>query len=87
MFCMICARLFKLCRILTIYMKKVLRIIDPTDSLLDIVAQPVRKYLRNRNDTVRCIISRYVCANETNFIYFLTIILCYVFVLCNKFDG
>ena len=40
---------------------KVLRIIDPTtDSLLDIVAYPVRSYLRNRNDTVRCIISRYV---------------------------
>jgi anaphase-promoting complex subunit 2 len=36
---------------------KVLRVIDPSDRLLEIVAEPVRSYLRGRADTVRCIIS------------------------------
>jgi anaphase-promoting complex subunit 2 len=36
---------------------KVLREIDPSDRLLQLVAEPVRSYLRGRNDTVRCIIT------------------------------
>jgi anaphase-promoting complex subunit 2 len=39
---------------------KVLREIDPSDRLLDVVTDPVRTYLRGRSDTVRCIITRYV---------------------------
>jgi anaphase-promoting complex subunit 2 len=35
----------------------VLREIDPSDRLLQVVAEPVRSYLRGRNDTVRCIIT------------------------------
>lgn len=38
---------------------KVLREIDPSDRLLDVVTNPVRTYLRGRGDTVRCIITRY----------------------------
>lgn len=37
---------------------KVLREIDPSDRLLEVVTEPVRSYLRGRNDTVRCIITR-----------------------------
>ena len=36
---------------------KVLREIDPSDRLLQLVAEPVRSYLRSRKDTVRCIIT------------------------------
>lgn len=36
---------------------KVLREIDPSDRLLQIVAEPVRSYLRRRHNTVRCIIT------------------------------
>ena len=36
---------------------KVLRIIDPTDVLLEAVANPVKQYLQNRKDTVRCIVT------------------------------
>lgn len=36
---------------------KVLREIDPSDRLLQMVAEPVRSYLRLRHNTVRCIIT------------------------------
>ena len=36
---------------------KLLRHIDPSDRLLQRVAEPVRTYLRGRSDTVRCIIT------------------------------
>lgn len=36
---------------------KVLRILDPDDSLLDVVACPIRMYLQSREDTVRCIVT------------------------------
>lgn len=36
---------------------KVLREIDPSDRLLQLVAEPVRSYLRRRHNTVRCIIT------------------------------
>jgi anaphase-promoting complex subunit 2 len=36
---------------------KVLREIDPSDRLLQVVAEPVRSYLRRRHNTVRCIIT------------------------------
>lgn len=41
------------------YFVQVLREIDPSDRLLESVTDPVRAYLRGRNDTVRCIITRY----------------------------
>jgi anaphase-promoting complex subunit 2 len=46
-------------QILQVYMNtiKVLRIIDPTDCLLEHVSHGVKSYLRERGDTVRCIIS------------------------------
>lgn len=36
---------------------KVLREIDPSDRLLQLVTEPVRSYLRRRHNTVRCIIT------------------------------
>ncbi|KAJ8897014.1 hypothetical protein PR048_002360 [Dryococelus australis] len=36
---------------------KTLRQLDPTGVLLETVTKPVRKYLRNRDDTVRCVVS------------------------------
>jgi anaphase-promoting complex subunit 2 len=36
---------------------KVFREIDPSDRLLQVVAEPVRSYLRQRKNTVRCIIT------------------------------
>lgn len=36
---------------------KVFRVIDPSDRLLQVVAEPVRSYLRQRQNTVRCIIT------------------------------
>jgi len=36
---------------------KVFREIDPSDRLLQVVAEPVRSYLRQRENTVRCIIT------------------------------
>jgi len=46
-------------QILQVYMNtiKVLRVMDPTDNLLEGVAVGIRTYLRGRSDTVRCIIS------------------------------
>nr|CAD7441533.1 unnamed protein product [Timema bartmani] len=45
--------------VLTAYVAavKTLRQLDPTGVLLDTVTQPVRKYLRNRHDTVRCVVT------------------------------
>ncbi|XP_076306794.1 anaphase promoting complex subunit morula [Tachypleus tridentatus] len=45
--------------ILTAYISaiKALRILDPTGVILQLVCEPVRKYLRLREDTVRCIVS------------------------------
>ena len=39
---------------------KSLRLLDPSDQLLDEVAAPIRAYLRQRPDTVRCIVSSLV---------------------------
>jgi len=46
-------------QILQMYMNtiKVLRVMDPTDSLLETVAVDIKAYLKSRSDTVRCIIS------------------------------
>lgn len=46
-------------QIISVYINtiKVLREIDPSDGLLDAVAEPVRSYLRGRGDTVRCIVT------------------------------
>ena len=46
-------------QILQVYMNtiKVMRVFDPSDCLLDTVAEDVRAYLRGRSDTVRCIIT------------------------------
>lgn len=47
-------------QILQVYMDmiQVLRIIDPSDTLLNNVSGDIRAYLRGRSDTVRCIITR-----------------------------
>jgi anaphase-promoting complex subunit 2 len=34
-----------------------LRVLDPSDVLLEAVAKPVRAYLQARKDTVRCIVT------------------------------
>lgn len=46
-------------QILQMYMNtiKVMRVFDPSDSLLDTAAEEVRAYLRGRSDTVRCIMT------------------------------
>ncbi|CAM6053442.1 unnamed protein product [Sphagnum tenellum] len=36
---------------------KALRVLDPTGVILQLVCEPVRKYLKSRDDTVRCIIT------------------------------
>lgn len=48
-------------QILQVYMDmiQVLRIMDPSDTLLNNVSDDIRAYLRGRSDTVRCIITRY----------------------------
>lgn len=45
--------------ILTAYISAIraLRVLDRSGVLLDLVCEPVRKYLRSRDDTVRCIVS------------------------------
>ncbi|XP_013419521.1 anaphase-promoting complex subunit 2-like [Lingula anatina] len=45
--------------ILTAYISSIraLRVLDPTGVLLELVCEPVRKYLRSRDDTVRCIVA------------------------------
>lgn len=48
---------------------KVLRVIDPADSLLEKVTQPVRSYLRSRSDTVRCIVTSLTDEEEGGDLY------------------
>ncbi|XP_071154099.1 anaphase-promoting complex subunit 2-like isoform X1 [Mytilus edulis] len=45
--------------ILTAYIAAIraLRVLDPAGVILELVCHPVRKYLRSRDDTVRCIVS------------------------------
>ncbi|KAL5012414.1 hypothetical protein ScPMuIL_010965 [Solemya velum] len=45
--------------ILTAYISgiKALRVLDPAGVILELVCDPVRRYLRSRDDTVRCIVS------------------------------
>ncbi|XP_041369273.1 anaphase-promoting complex subunit 2-like isoform X2 [Gigantopelta aegis] len=45
--------------ILTAYISAIrsLRALDPAGVILELVCEPVRKYLRSRDDTVRCIVS------------------------------
>eukprot|EP00127_Corallochytrium_limacisporum_P003529 Clim_evm12s150 gene=Clim_evmTU12s150 len=45
-------------RIAVMYIRniKVLRLIDPTAALVDTVCEDIRRYLRRRDDTVRCIV-------------------------------
>ncbi|XP_077986811.1 anaphase-promoting complex subunit 2-like [Glandiceps talaboti] len=45
--------------ILTQYISSIraLRVLDPAGVILELVCEPVRKYLRTREDTVRCIVS------------------------------
>ena len=47
--------------ILTAYIAAIraLRVLDPSGVLLELVCEPVSRYLRSREDTVRCIVSRY----------------------------
>ncbi len=52
--------------ILTAYVAaiKALRVLDPTGVILELVSDPVRAYLRGREDTVRCIVQSLI--DETN---------------------
>ncbi|XP_072014527.1 anaphase-promoting complex subunit 2-like [Amphiura filiformis] len=45
--------------ILTQYVSSIraLKVLDPSGIILELVCEPVRKYLRTRDDTVRCIVS------------------------------
>ena len=45
--------------ILTAYIAAIraLRVLDPSGVLLELVCEPVSRYLRSREDTVRCIVS------------------------------
>lgn len=45
--------------ILTAYISaiKALRALDPTGLILQLITEPIRKYLKSRDDTVRCIVS------------------------------
>jgi anaphase-promoting complex subunit 2 len=56
-------------QIIDIYINaiKCLRLIDPSDRLLQQVAEPVRSYLRGRSDTVRCIITNLTDQNAELF--------------------
>ena len=47
-------------------MIKALRLIDPSDALLNYVAVPVRLYLKNRKDTIRCIITSLTESNDSD---------------------
>ena len=38
-------------------MIRALRVLDPSDLVLNFIAAPVRTYLMERKDTVRCIVS------------------------------
>ena len=40
-----------------IYLSQALRLLDPSGVVLEKVCSPVREYLHNRNDTVRCIVA------------------------------
>lgn len=40
-----------------IYTIKVLKIIDPSVVLLEIVSEPIQNYFRGRADTVRCLVN------------------------------
>lgn len=57
-------------QIIQVYMDmiQVLRIMDPSDTLLNSASDDIRAYLRGRSDTVRCIITRYVIENCTQYI-------------------
>jgi anaphase-promoting complex subunit 2 len=59
-------------QILQIYINtiKVLRVMDPTDGLLESVATGIRSYLRGRADTVRNIITRYEYGSRTIYLYY-----------------
>ena len=45
---------------------RALRVLDPSGVLLEIVCEPVKRYLRTREDTVRCIVQSLIddSANE-----------------------
>jgi anaphase-promoting complex subunit 2 len=48
---------------------KVFRTLDPSDRLLQVVAEPVRTYLRKRQNTVRCIITSLTDAEKGGDLY------------------
>jgi len=58
-------------QIIDVYMNTihVLRVIDPTDGLLEAVAPPVRSYLRSRSDTIRCIVTSLTDEEERGDLY------------------
>ena len=42
------------------------RVLDPSDLLLNYVAQPIREYLKSRKDTVRCVVSSLAQGKESD---------------------
>jgi anaphase-promoting complex subunit 2 len=48
---------------------KVMRVMDPSDRLLQVVAEPVRLYLQTRLDTVRCITTSLTDADQGGELY------------------
>ena len=53
--------------ILTAYIAAIraLRVLDPSGVLLELVCEPVRRYLRTRDDTVRCIVQSLIDDNSS----------------------
>ncbi len=46
---------------------KALRLLDPTDLLLDYAAAPIRSYLKHRKDTIRCVVAGLMEGNQAEY--------------------
>lgn len=55
-----------------------LRIVDPSGIVLEKVCGPVREYLYNRDDTVRCIVASLTNDSDSE----LAEVLMYVYIMC-----
>lgn len=63
-----------------IAMIRALRVLDPSDLVLNFIAAPVRTYLMGRRDTVRCIVSSFT-KNKDSDLHgkFFSVIVCVIF--------
>ena len=55
--CFTTSNLYCIHNIVLIYLSQALRLLDSSGVVLEKVCGPVREYLYNRNDTVRCIVA------------------------------